>query len=634
MVRACALLLILLPAFSVIAQTSDAYLDRYRKAIDLQRDGQNAEALYTFQQAIELAEGDSLQIAKCLNSMTSLADKLGEWADAVDYGRQAIRVFERANKDTLTAYAKYSLGRVYYHIGDYEGAIAEMLNALEIFKTEALRVELSAVHNILGLIYNEQSDYSVAIQHHKQALRIREGLDSSMVSLVGQSLNNLGVCYRDMEYLDSAQFYFLASLTITTALNDTASMNTDYYNLAEAEMLVGNPDKAALYMTESLRLLRSNEDERNKAFALDLYGRIQTELGNYGLAAQYLDSALRMATRGSWKDLVLDNYKHQAVLAKKQGNLDKASYFYDHYISLNKAMVSSEKLEAQKRLEVQYDVRSTEQENINLKQENEIRVLEMAAQESENDLFQSWLVASALAVVLLLLIAILLLQRARARKKQADRERDHKREMHHRLKNNLQTLSGLFAMEIVQHSDGKTTEALSRLKGQVQSMILVHNHLNIDLGEQNTNVEMNAYLDVLVQTVALGYGFDPETIPLEVEAQTMRMNAETAQSLGLIVNEAVSNSYKHGSQNRIAPEVRVTLKKERDGSIVLTVSDNGPGLASDFDLEQLESTGLKLIQSLAGELDAEIDLDSNNGLRLTLRFKPKEGHPENPGHPS
>lgn len=607
--------------FVSIGQQSAAYLSAYEIATNLQRQGKNEAALDALKLAINEARSDSLLIAKCLNSMMSVSDRLGHWAEAVNYGRQAASVFRSQSRDTLLASVHYGLGITYFHIGDYEAASHYLLGCSGFFAKAGKPLQLSYAHNILGLIYSETAEYNKAVHNHLLALKIRTELN--VPRLIAGSLNNLGATYKEMEYLDSAQYYLMSSLRVKKQLNDSSMLSSGFYNLAEVEMMVGNYDEAEHNLMEALQLLETTEDVRKQAYAIDLLGQIKTRNGSYSAARVYLDSALAMADRANIRDLMMENYLHQAKLAVRQQKLATADFYYNLYINLNGQLQSAFKVEAQKRLEIRYDVKRRIQENEQLRKENEIQRLQVEATDAKARLFRRSLIAAGVILGLALFISVLLYKQSSARKRLAQREQHHKREMHHRLKNNLQTLLGLCTVELSREGTASTIEAVKRLKNQVQAMTLIHNHLNMR-SDEDAHVEMKPYLETLVKSIAMGHGFDPRTMTLNFDLENPPLDAEMAQTIGLIVNEAVTNSFKHGTRSGQPPSISLCLFSDTPLLWKLEIADDGPGIPPEMRLQELISVGLRLIQTLVRELDGTCELIPGAGAHWVI-ILPKKG---------
>ena len=177
-------------------------------------------------------------------------------------------------------------------------------------------------------------------------------------------------------------------------------------------------------------------------------------------------------------------------------------------------------------------------------------------------------------------------------------------ETHHRVKNNLQALSALIEITPSDGAGRIAASALERLKGHISALASLHDLLTQEskTGEGDNAPSLRELLDKLAPMLQLAAG----DRPVQVEAQEMRLPTKQASSLALLVNELIANAIKHGEG-----EIRVTVRQEKDAGgqerIRLSVFDDGPGFAADFNPLQDANTGLELIRSL-GEWDLQGEL--------------------------
>ena len=194
------------------------------------------------------------------------------------------------------------------------------------------------------------------------------------------------------------------------------------------------------------------------------------------------------------------------------------------------------------------------------------------------------------------------------------------KEIHHRVKNNLQVISSLLAMRADSASESTAREMLCESQHRVRSMALIHEHFYQSPGL--AKVDFGDYLHRLVNSLYRNYSANGEPVKLSMEMDDeVLLNMETAVPLGLIVNELVSNAFKHSFNGHRAGELIVTLRRNGGGSHSLMVADNGPGLPSSLDLAQIESLGLQLVRTLSHQLKAKLTLQRESGAAFRLEFK-------------
>ncbi|MBN2620587.1 PAS domain S-box protein, partial [candidate division WOR-3 bacterium] len=197
------------------------------------------------------------------------------------------------------------------------------------------------------------------------------------------------------------------------------------------------------------------------------------------------------------------------------------------------------------------------------------------------------------------------------------------KEVHHRVKNNLQIISSLLNLQAGHISDEHYRNIFKESQNRIRSMVLVHEKLyqSMDL----TRIQTQTYLAGLLHHLFQSYGVQPDSIKLELETQNTLLNIDTAIPFGLIINELVSNSLKYAfkiSRDRV-PMIRVTLSRNRNSLRQLCVSDNGIGIPETIDTATSSTLGLQLVHALVEQLNGTITIDRTEGTSFTITFKNK-----------
>jgi PAS domain S-box-containing protein len=224
-------------------------------------------------------------------------------------------------------------------------------------------------------------------------------------------------------------------------------------------------------------------------------------------------------------------------------------------------------------------------------------------------------------------------QRKEAEQALANIEIARKKEIHHRIKNNLQVISSLLDLQAEQFrgrkdiKDLEVLEAFKESQDRVISMALIHEELYKGGGFETLN--FSPYIEELADNLFRTYKLQDTDISLDMDMEeNVFFNMDTAVPLGMIINELVSNSFKHGFPGRDKGEIRIKLRRENgeyrsDGcksNFVLAVSDDGIGIPENLDIEDLDSLGLQLVTSLVGQLDGKLELKRENGTEFIIRF--------------
>ena len=192
------------------------------------------------------------------------------------------------------------------------------------------------------------------------------------------------------------------------------------------------------------------------------------------------------------------------------------------------------------------------------------------------------------------------------------------KEIHHRVKNNLQIVSSLLSLQTEHVAPEKALEALRESQARVRSMAMIHEQLysSGDLAR----IDFDRYVRDLAGYIFRTYSSEAGGISLDVDVQAIALGIDRAIPCGIIINELLTNALKHAFPHGAGGSVRVRLAKGDGREIVLTVEDDGIGLPEGPDPAKRSSLGLELVQTLVEQLKGRISMESAGGARFTIRF--------------
>jgi len=194
------------------------------------------------------------------------------------------------------------------------------------------------------------------------------------------------------------------------------------------------------------------------------------------------------------------------------------------------------------------------------------------------------------------------------------------RELHHRVKNNLQVISGLFFLQSRATKDEEARRTLQEAENRIHALGLIHEKLfqrrNLD------RIDFGTYVRELMDNLLVAYSLDAQDIDLVVRAKEVSLGVEKAIPCALLLNELVSNALKHAFPDGRDGEIRVVFDREEDlGRYRLVVRDNGIGPPDGFDLRSGRSVGLQIVRLLTEQMRAEVLVETEGGLGVTVTFE-------------
>lgn len=191
-------------------------------------------------------------------------------------------------------------------------------------------------------------------------------------------------------------------------------------------------------------------------------------------------------------------------------------------------------------------------------------------------------------------------------------------EIHHRVKNNLQIIDSLIAMQLDTMDDAKAIALMLDSQNRIKSMAMIHQILY--QSQDFSQVDIASVIKHLVDNLAQSYGVSGDkSIHIKIEADEIFLPIDSSIPLGLIVNELVSNAMKHAFPSGGKGTVSVLLKKHADGRVTLSVSDDGVGLSEEQEERASSaSLGLRLVEALTDQLDGTLDIHPRNPTRFEV----------------
>lgn len=192
------------------------------------------------------------------------------------------------------------------------------------------------------------------------------------------------------------------------------------------------------------------------------------------------------------------------------------------------------------------------------------------------------------------------------------------KEIHHRVKNNLQMVSGLLELQTQFLDSQDAREALTEGKSRLNSVALIHEQLYAD--DNRTHVEMDLYIGELVREVAYSFGLEEREIEIETVLEPLVLDVRQAIPVGLILHELVNNAVKYAFEGKVHGEVKVVLSRKGDASVELLVKDNGVGLSAADDAKRSGSYGHRMIRLFTETLNGTIAYRNDGGAVAVLCF--------------
>jgi two-component sensor histidine kinase len=534
---------------------------------------------------------------------------LGAFIKAKDF-------FGKAGAVPEQAFANFKLGRAQYYRGNYKLASGHLTYALQSARKLKLRSLEADGLEYLGILYHVMPNprYQSTVLLNK-SLRLKQQLNDRNGAL--RIMERLAAIYYDQKDFDSALHFNTASV----ALAETLTLNYD------AALLRLNGVPALLRLNkgaEAARRLDFIKARLPYLSDLNISFRYYTQAGNYRLwlqdaaaAQRNYDTALQMTQKTGFPELSSLVYQNMANAYFHHGDFKKA---YEYQLKFNTArasLYSKENFNTFKELEYIFNASITEDEVAYLNFQNRLK----EAQLKNGKKVRFILIASALGLLFSAMIITILYGKQRTKNRIIEKQgADLKmamKEIHHRVKNNLQVISSLLDLQALTIGDGQAAKAIRESRNRVQTMALIHQ--NFYQEESGTAIEMEGYINSLAQHLFSAYNVKASYISLHTKIDAVTLNADTAIGIGLVLNELISNALKHAFCRNETGILQITLEQKED-HLLLAVRDNGAGFPPHFNIHQAETFGYKLVRAFSHKLKARLHVFNDNGACVQLHL--------------
>lgn len=203
------------------------------------------------------------------------------------------------------------------------------------------------------------------------------------------------------------------------------------------------------------------------------------------------------------------------------------------------------------------------------------------------------------------------------------------KEIHHRVKNNLQVITSFLRLDAGRSQEPAVRLVLAEMQGRVVSMSVLHETL-YRTGTFG-RVDLVGYLKELAQQFFRAHAPAAPSARLSLDLSPVEVGIDKGIPCGLILHELISNSFKHAFVEGREGELRVVLRQQENGEILLQVNDTGPGLPPDFETRRVHSLGMQLVSDLARQIGGRLDIGPGPGARFEIRFASGTGEQARPG---
>ena len=612
---------------------------------------------YYSQKGMQLSEKISFQKGKAynLNMFSRVAENENNFPLAISRQQEAIKIFERLKDSAMLGGAYYNMGaiylrvreldsssyalqkaetiyrvtndsrflpNVYYSLGNlnkaqmkFDEAIKNYSSALEVSLADNNQEMVANAYGGMAQIYFSTDEKQKSIDSYKKAITIFRELESNQNLAV--LLSNLGGVYYDVKQYDDSEDVLKEALILKRKIGRNRSTIFTLGALGNLASETKQYQKARNYYTEALELT-SEDDQQAKFRIIYAFGKLEYEDNKLKRANVYFDQAFAIQENADIiPSEVLELLQTKSKAESKLGNYKLALELNERAQVLQDSLLKVQNTTELNELKTQFEVSEKERQIAELDAANQKQQAEVAQSEEQRFLFIT-------AIIAFSLLALAWYSRYRTKQRLSTKLQsalDEKevllKEIHHRVKNNLQLVLSLLNIQARELKNEQINAFLEKGEARIASMALIHQTLysNDDL----SRVNIEDYTENLLRSIFHSFGLDEPKYTFTINANNINFDIQTAVPLGLILNELACNALKHAFVNRGEGHLLIYIQKKEADIYRLTVADNGVGIENDKETQG--SIGLELVSILTEQLRGNMQVSVKKGTRFIIDFK-------------
>jgi two-component sensor histidine kinase/Tfp pilus assembly protein PilF len=498
-----------------------------------------------------------------------VAEREGDLARAAEFAMRSLHLGEEQEDLHAQAQALSDLSNLFWKQKKYQKGLDQGIRALELFEEYGMNdLDYDFTLYVVGNNYLALGDTSQALKYFNHAIAIGERY--GFYNNLSDIYISLADLYGQMQQLEEGEQSALYAIDYSERLNNSFMLMRSWLSLGKLQNLQGKYQSAIISLEKCIDV--ATEDFGDAFFLSDAYQ-------NLGKA-------------------YAGNHKYQ-----------DAYIAFQKYDELQKEVFTAEAVERMSQIQAEFEVAEKENtiqlQGLQIKKQRIVQTLGM------------------IVIVLLFLFILLIFKSARNNRRNNTKLRTQNeekefllKEIHHRVKNNLEIVSSLLALQSEQIHDPKVKSAMTKSQQRVHSMSMIHQRLY--QGKSLSHIEMKDYFCNLGKHVIESYGMEDQ-VEMDCTMDPISVDIDYAIPIGLIVNELLSNALKYAFPDKRKGQIRVSLE-QRGTLLHLMVSDNGVGKDLS-DHTRGTGFGTQLIELLTTQLDGEMDLIVGEGTSVTFEFQ-------------
>ena len=523
--------------------------------------------------------------------------KLGQYDTAEVYHRMTVEKAEKLGNWEMVEDGYHGLGTMYSMLSDFNKSIEAYHKSIEAAEKWGNTEGVVLTEQNISNIYMKAKNYDMALKNIEKTYNLALKLgDSVRIAAVLKIYGNINMA---MGNFAAALEKHLKAKAILEKRGDKIRLSESHLALGDIHFNLKNYAQAQAHF-DTCKALSQFLAVYGYADLYQKQGKLYQANNQIGQAIAAFYESLKTTDSFGFKEIARDNHLALAEIFAQKKQFSDA---YTHSIAANELSLTLFEEKNQKNMteaQFKFDV-----------EKRDLRI-EVQKKELHQAAVLKWLMLGGL-VILLGLLAFTWRQMREKHKANA-RTEFIIRELHHRVKNNMQTVASMMRLQAREATDPSVSAVLLENKTRLETFSMLHQQLY--LNERVETIDLQPFITSMIEKLRLLYNLESkDKLTTELIVKTHELNTDVGLSIGLILNELLTNSFKYATPSVLPLEVFIQVCDKQ-----FIYSDNGNTLPNDFDFQQHEGFGIQLIEHFAQQIKAKHNFSVNNGLRFTMDF--------------
>lgn len=539
---------------------------------------------------------------------------------ALFFLNEGLMMYKSINNADGSSHILSDIAIAHYYRGNYELALRNHFTALEYRQQSGNKRFIAISYNNIGLVYRSRKEYGNAATYYQKSLMIKKEIHDEQGIL--NSLINIGSAFQSEGKYDSAYFYANEALKLAIKIGAQNDILASKANLAAAMVNLGQNDEALVLLHEVEEKSFAANITNNLFSVYESLGDALTNKGQLEKAEKYYNKGLEISTKKSRLEQKGVFLKKLARNYKSRGLYNLAYEFLEKGERISDTLFTVENSRQINEMAALYGTQEKERRIKKLNKDN----IENLTLTSRIKRERNYFILSSILLLGMAAITYMALRSHKKKEQQLDMqnaiienslvEKEFlMKEIHHRVKNNLQIVSSLLKLQSRYIKDEQAQEAVKEGRNRVQAMALIHQNLYQE--ENLTGIDVADYIGKLCENLFQSYNIHPQKIKLIKEIPPLNLDIDTVVPLGLILNELITNSLKYAFPQDKYGTVKIELKEDNT-NLIVRIYDNGVGLPDGYEQKNSETFGFKMISAFLQKLKGTMRIYTDDGTKVEV----------------